>query len=83
MPHELPLKNLTREEWGLLIAATAAYRHNARYQALHMKLLAQHALYRQRTIMGDDWEVAYVDSKKLNIEACEDQKKKLRKNWVD
>lgn len=75
MPHELPLKNLTWEEWRLLIAATAAYKHNARYQALHMKLLAQHALCRQRTIMGDDWDATYMDSKEPNIEACRDQKK--------
>jgi quinol monooxygenase YgiN len=44
LPRELPLKYLTYEEWRLLIAAVAAYRHNEHYQAIHMKLLAQHAL---------------------------------------
>lgn len=45
-PQGVPLKNLTRDEWGLLIAAVAAYQHNPKYQDLHMKLLAQLALSR-------------------------------------
>lgn len=48
-PYGSPPKNLTREEWSLLIAAVAAYQHNLKYQTLHMKLLAQHALSRQLT----------------------------------
>lgn len=47
LPHEVPLKNLTWEEWRLLIAAVAAYQHNSKYQTLHMKLLAQHSLSRE------------------------------------
>lgn len=44
MPHGLPVSNLTSKEWCLLIAAVAAYQHNADYQAIHMKLLAQQLL---------------------------------------
>jgi len=47
MSHELHLKNLTPEEWRLLIAAVTAYQHNAQYQAIHMKLLAQQLLSQQ------------------------------------
>lgn len=47
MSHELHLKNFTPEEWHLLIAAVAAYQHNAQYQAIHMKLLAQQLLSQQ------------------------------------
>ncbi len=36
LPRELPLKNLTYEEWRLLIAAVAAYRHNEHYQVFLM-----------------------------------------------
>ena len=44
MPHGVPVSNLTSQEWRLLIAAVAAYQHNAQYQASHMKLLAQQLL---------------------------------------
>lgn len=44
--HEATLKNLSPEEVRLLITAVAAYRHNAQYQALHMKLVAQQAIER-------------------------------------
>lgn len=44
MPRGLPVSNLTLKEWRLLIAAVAAYQHNAEYQAIHMKLLAQQLL---------------------------------------
>ena len=47
MSHELHLKNLMPEEWRLLIAAVAAYQHNAQYQAIHMRLLAQQLLSQQ------------------------------------
>ncbi|CAM3493280.1 hypothetical protein PANO111632_20110 [Paracoccus nototheniae] len=49
MPREWSLKNLTGEEWYLLIAAVAAYQHNIQYQTLHIKLLVQHALLRYPT----------------------------------
>jgi hypothetical protein len=44
MPHGFPVTNLTAHEWRLLIAAVAAYQHNADYRAIHMKLLAQQLL---------------------------------------
>lgn len=37
----LPVSNLTAHKWHLLIAAVAAYQHNAQYQAIHLKLLVQ------------------------------------------
>lgn len=45
MPDGSPLKNLTAKEWSLLIAAVAAYQHNAQYQIIHTKLLAQYSLF--------------------------------------
>lgn len=44
MPHTFQLRILSQEEWVLLIAATEAYKHNTRYQALHAKLLTQQLL---------------------------------------
>lgn len=44
MPHRFPVTGLSEEEWILLISATAAYQHNAKYQDLHIKLLTQQFL---------------------------------------